>query len=131
MISLTVARFTVVGVGLVCLSGSELARAQSVIFSTLSASPYSDIAIGQDDLHAQSFTTGASAYSLSKVTLLLSSATAPYQVSIWSEDAGIPDTSLYTLTPDGPPTGSLYDFIPSGSANLAQNTRYWVVWKWR
>lgn len=127
MIALTVARFTVASVGLVFLSGSGLARAQSVIFSTLGASPDSSIEAGQGDLHAQSFTTGPSASYLSKVTLSLSSATGPYQVSIWSEASGEPDISLYTLAPAGTPTGSLYDFTPSAPASLTQNTTYWVV----
>ena len=77
---------------------------------------------------AQSFTTGGLAEDLQSVTLKLLGGAGSIDVSVFSNNAGLPGTSLLhlgTLTPVG---GGFADYTliaPSGFT-LAANTTYWV-----
>lgn len=123
----------------VMLSSSAALAQGTVVFGNLGASgtgalgsTNTDFGAPADDYTrlAQGFTTGTSTQNLSvlSVSLGLFSDEPPYArtVSIFSNNSGVPGTSLYTSSSLTVTSKSLYTFQFT-AAQLAASTTYWIV----
>lgn len=78
---------------------------------------------------AQGFTVGSSSTlrTIESITLgLFVDGSAQRTVSIYSDNAGVPGTSLFTSSPVTVGTNDKYTF-PFSGATLSTNTSYWIV----
>jgi hypothetical protein len=96
-----------------------------VIVSNLTATP-AGVDASSLNVGAQSFTTGGTAATLQDVVLDLLGSGA-VDVSLFSDNSGLPGSSLLslgTLTPTGSGFG---DYTATGTYALAADSTYWVV----
>lgn len=85
-------------------------------------------AVGSYLAMADSFTTGSSATNLSSVSLVIfGSSGTGFSLSLYSDAAGAPGTSVESLSGNASPTSGTYSYTSGGSTVLAANTTYWVV----
>ena len=101
-------------------------QAETVV-TNLANAPFS-VDAAPRNAAAQSFTTGGLAEDLQSVTLKLLGGAGSIDVSVFSNNAGLPGTSLLhlgTLTPAGVGFADYTLIAPSGFT-LAANTTYWV-----
>jgi hypothetical protein len=116
---------------------SHDAAAQTTFISNLAESDNSDLAIrspssGGPSMIAGAFDTGnASLYNLNSIALRMDNAFGTpgggFNLSVWTDNAGVPDTLIGTLTGNADPaTAGTYTYNASG-ITLSPLTQYWVV----
>jgi hypothetical protein len=113
---------------LVCVAmfAALASGAPIVIVSNLGETP-AGIDVGGLNVGAQSFTTGGTAVILQDVVLDLLGSGGAVDVSLFSDNSGLPGSSLLslgTLTPTGSGFG---DYTATGTYALAAASTYWVV----
>jgi hypothetical protein len=125
ILEMTTSRATALGC-ILMFAGLAASGTPIVIVSNLAAPP-AGLDIGGLNAGAQSFTTGGTAATLQDIELDLLGSGGAVDVSLFSDNSGLPGSSLLslgTLTP----TGSGYgDYNATGTYALAADSTYWVV----
>jgi hypothetical protein len=97
-----------------------------VIVSNLGETP-AGIDVGGLNVGAQSFTTGGTAVILQDVVLDLLGSGGAVDVSLFSDNSGLPGSSLLSLGALTPTGSGFGDYTATGTYALAAASTYWVV----
>jgi len=119
----------VMALTVISLAAAMMAQAASVVIvDNLSQPP-----VGTDvglNAAAQQFIVGGTSLTLQDVTLDLigiPGEVASVDVSLFSDDSGLPGTSLLSLGELTPSGTGFADYTASGTYSLAADTPYWIV----